>query len=702
MKPCHKVRWIFVCFLLLVIACVSRPPIQVSVPEDPGAVPPYAIELLQERLTHLADHEVVVSRDLQDDITGKQKDVFIRLRLEPDMTENLDPEGYRIEINPKGVKISAGQPNGLMFGVAHFLEWLIGETSPHLYDKENVDIDFPTERGQAAELLRKLPSVVINDQPFYSLRGAELQILALGVADLIETDKGVERYYDYAGIEGGYKQSPEVWKRWCDWLARHRMNFITNWPYSAGTNWWELVNHPDTQGMSIYDKSEIEKAADIREELLHYARTRGLEPYLMNYVPGGPTDTIVNNYPEIIGGQMHPDWPPCFDLSKAKTTELFETQIKAITRRYPSLAGFHFRWWGYESCISPDDDPDTMLDLTHHMMVAAQEERDDCSFIMSGFYRGGGTLEFAKKLPEHTAIQSKWYNDWEPLPEPVVPPEHIRQVPHQYLISHNLPGEEFHPIGGVQYRSLEAGIKKYSRARGRMPNLAGFATVCGEEDFGWITEVNYQAMAHLNWAPLSYDGEKFVKNYLVTHYGPEAVKLTFRALELTQDAMEDFVIDFGGIAPYIDCARLHWMFGLERVKKLNTEQLEKGIGHYNTYVEKLEKAYRLLDGVQDRVISRGQQSFKDLLIQTRWYADFLVSRRLLARAFLAKKQGRPEEMVETLKQLKDMNRALVDLALSKPNISDDFEFEGLQKATPIRQGVQEEIKEINELLANMD
>ena len=53
--------------------------------------------------------------------------------------------------------------------------------------------------------------------------------------------------------------------------------------------------------MSKYPEKEILKAAEVREELFKYAKSRGVKPYLMNYLTGSATPTIAKNFPEIIG-----------------------------------------------------------------------------------------------------------------------------------------------------------------------------------------------------------------------------------------------------------------------------------------------------------------------------------------------------------------------------------------------------------------
>jgi len=675
---------------MLLTQLTAQASILISLPDD-KSVTAYTKELLTEMLEILADDRVTEAPD---------GDVYltIQLTLDSSLMQKLGSEGYRIQTQKDKAVISSAGGNGLMYGAVGFLEWLMAQSTPGLPDKQNVDIDFPVKRGQAAVFLKDLPKTSIEEKPYYSIRGVQLTNLSLGVADLIDTPKGVEKYNFYSDIMEGFKGSVDVWKRWCDWCARHKMNYVTNWPYSAGTNWWELANDPLTSKMSIYSSEEIEKAAVVREELFKYARTRGLVPYLMNYVPGAPTDTIKRNYPEIIGKSANPTYPKPFDMQNPKTTEMFATQVRAIMRRYPSLGGLHLRWWG-ESFLGVGSGIRQQENLTIAIVDAAKEVRPDANIIMSGFFRQGGTPQFAARFPKGSIIQSKWGADWEPFPDPNVPFDQIRDVKHPFIISQCIPGEEYHSIGGVQYRSLEQGIKKYVANADKVPNLSGFAIVAGEMDNEWITETNYITVSHLNWDPTKTDVSSLVKNYLYTHYGPKAVEPVFQSMELTQDAMERYLQDFAGISPFIDCARIHYIFGFIRIDRLLPQEIEKGLEEVSAEAELLKKAVLLLESVEADIKPEGRTSFQDLLIQTRFYAGLLESRVVMANAFLDKKNGRIDSMVEKLNQLKQMDQYLIDLAMNKPNISDDFEFEGMSQAILIRKYAGREIEAIDKILA---
>ncbi|MCE5313879.1 MAG: glycoside hydrolase family 20 zincin-like fold domain-containing protein [Armatimonadota bacterium] len=697
-----RIVQLVVCMALMLSAVAAFATVVVETPREDGMLP-YTSELLKERLALLTGEDVkIISAG-----TGKAD---VRLKFDKSLEKQLGSEGYKLSTGKGGATISAAGPNGLLYGACGLIEWIMGETTPDLASKQDVDIDFPVISGQAAKFFRAMPKTTIEDKPYYSTRGVQLSNLALGVADLIDTSKGVQKVNDESKIKVGFAESAEVWKNWCDWCARHRMNFVTNWPYSAGTNWWDLANDSATKGTSVYDADEIERAAVVRESLFKYARTRGLVPYLMNYVPGAASPVICSAYPDITGEKTRSDYPTPYKLAGTKAIDMFRAQIRAIMRTYPSLGGLHMRWWG-ESFLGKGEGHAQMEDLVLAMMNAAKEVRPDTRFIMSGYFRSGGNKEFAERLPQGSTIQSKWGiqvhttprfrglgGDWEPVADPSVSFDRIREMERPFLISQNLPGEEYHPIGGVQYRSLAKGVDKYFRAADQVPNLDGFATVSGEKDHEWITETNYITFARMNWSPGKTDVSSLIRNYLTTHYGAKVSEPAFKALELTQDALEEWVLDFDGIAPYVDCLRIHAMFGLQRVQNLHPDQIKERLAIVTPQAEKLAEAYKLVSQAQPDVLSEGKASYSDFLMQTQFYADFIESRRLIADAFNDKFAHDFNGMADKLNRVKEIDLRMRQLAASKPNISDDFEMEGVKIATYMPSEINNEIRQIDDVL----
>lgn len=675
---------------LILCATSACAAISVKLPESPSPAVRYAAQLLDEKLAVLAG-----------DTTTSSATLSVDLSLDPSTSSSLGAEGFRINTSSGHAQIAAASANGLLHGASHFVEWIIGQTTAGVTNKQMVDVDFPVTPGQAAALLAAMPNTTIEDKPVMPWRGFELTNFALGVADLIDTPRGVEKYNHYSRHDAGFRESADLWRSQCDWCARHGMNFITNWPYSAGTNWWELAVDPSTAGMSIYSPDEIRIAAEVREGLLRHARERGLKPFLLNYVTGAPTASIVKNHPELIGKKQIQEYPDPFCLSNPALTQIFTAQIRAIVRTYPSLAGLHLRWW-FESfpcnCDKCRGNYRKLLeDLTLAIIDAARQERPDIDIIISGYFRMGGTKEFAHRLPPNVVLQSKWGSDWEPTSDPKIPFEKIRDLEHPFLISQAMPTEEVQSIGSELYKPLQTGFQKYARARTEVPNLAGLATVVADKDHDWITELNFLAAAKLNWNPETCDVDALARNYLLAHYGEQVMEPAVAALDATQRVWEEYCVAFDGITPFVDYFRLHNIFGFDRVRSLSPNELTGRMPQVERHAAEMKTALERLVPVESKVKPAGTASFADLLAQTRIFADFFESRRLMAQAFLDMRTGRIDAMQDELKRMRSLDVALIEQSLAKPNIADYFEMEGMTQAVNMDM-VKWEIKTIDSLL----
>jgi hypothetical protein len=116
------------------------------------------------------------------------------------------------------------------------------------------------------------------------------------------------------------------------------------------------------------------------------------------------------------------------------------------------------------------------------------------------------------------------------------------------------------------------------------------------------------------------------------------------------------------------------------------------------HAAKLEAARKLVERGRSSVIPAGRESYRDLTIQTSFYAEFLRSRRLLAQAFEDLSERRFGAMRRKLVEVKAIDRDLVRLGLSKPNIVDDFEMEGMKTWVNLKPAVDKETEEIDALL----
>lgn len=657
----------------------------------------YARTLLNERLAELSDGSTETSLTISFDVSEK----FSR----------LGREGYGLDVQKGKVSITASTEQGALYGSVGLIEWIMRHTSPYGVDPSQMDIDYDVLPGQATDFLNDLPNYSVESKPFYDLRGMECTNIALGVADLIDTDKADKFVCMYSNQPGGFKSSVEVWTKWCDWLARHKMNFLSNWPYSMGTNWWELAYDPATASMTPYTEEEIRQAARIREELLKYAKDRGVKPFLMNYVLGAPNPTIIKNHPEFLGPRQRPEWPVAFCMSSPGLEEMFKTQIRAIMNEYPSLGGLHLRWWGESFPCHCEKCTGQWAQLIHRYTIAiidtALEIRPDLDIIISGWIRGGGSKELADKLPQNVIIQTKWGIDWEPTYTPNIPYKNISNVKQRFVISQCLPGEEFHPVGGPQYKGLQMGVRQYATDQAKIENFSGFVTVSAEKDDEWITVMNFISMAHLNWDPFKTDTDLLTRNFIASklrlkYENAYIADKLLRALNLTQDVWNRYCIDFGGVTNYLDCYRLHELFGLKRVKTLDPGQLKRGYDEMNGYLKIMEEAFDSVSGAEKlyKEIKDSQDSvfMDDIVIQTDVLTKFIAGRVAMTKAFIHLNNEQYDLAKIELRKMKQLDQQLVDTVMKKPNISDDFEFEGMTGPIHMPIRVNGELKEIDEIL----
>jgi hypothetical protein len=701
---------------LLVLSLLPLPRIQAEIrvkyDYPPTPLSRYTVNLLQGKLMRLAGAH----------FPGQ---ITIKLMPEPDLEDTLGKEGYRVNISPAEIAIRAASESGLLYGGISLIEWVIAGTVPGISDYYHADIDFPVLNGQAREFLQNLPEDNFESKPFYPLRFFLLNNFAMGVADLIDSEMIHEKHNFYSGVEGGFAGAINTWKTWCDWGSRHRINRLSNWPYSAGTNWWDLALSAAMKGMSKYPDEEILKAAAVREELFQYARSRGLKPFLMNYLTGSATSTIAKNRPELIGKLDMADKDHTGSISFChadnRLKDVFCEQIRAILRTYPSLAGLHIRWWGESYPCQCDNcrgrQGELQRKLTLEVIKAANDERPDIEILLSGRLFLHGTQEYWDSLPKNVILQTKWGRDWEPTADPNVPFDKIAETGHPFLISEALPGEEVSPFGSVQYLPYRDGLMKYAKEADQMPNLSGFSVAVADKDFGWITETNFLTAARLNWAPFDVKIEDFIGNYLRTTYG-NAQEDIYKALELTQQAWEEFCVDFDGIALYKDYNHLAWMHGLDSVRTVETHKLQKNLQRITKHAQMLTQACFILEHAREKVKPQAYVAFEDIIIQTKIFAEFFTSRQSLTEAFLHHRQEKKERMRNQLKMVYESNQRLINLALAKPNIADYFEMEGMTIATNYIEGyiyltmeaawdflqnrVFEEMEELEKLIRDSD
>ena len=100
----------------------------------------------------------------------------------------------------------------------------------------------------------------------------------------------------------------------------------------------------------------------------------------------------------------------------------------------------------------------------------------------------------------------------------------------------------------------------------------------------------------------------------------------------------------------------------------------------------LTQSLFILERARNKVNPHSLVAFDDMLIMTKAFAEFFTSRQLLAEAFNHRNKKEYERMRNKLKMVYESNQRLIKLALSKPNIADYFEMEGMTFPTNYKRG----------------
>jgi hypothetical protein len=193
---------------------------------------------------------------------------------------------------------------------------------------------------------------------------------------------------------------------------------------------------------------------------------------------------------------------------------------------------------------------------------------------------------------------------------------------------------------------------------------------------GWITETNYLTAAKLNWAPIKTNIDDFINGYLRNVYG-DAQEDIFESLNLSQIVWEEFCPDFDGICMFKDYYHITWMHGLDTLRNTSQEELAINIGRIKRHSQMMAQALYLLETGREKVNPLAMPAFEDLVIQTKIFTEFFTSRLLLAQAFMHRYKNEKERMKNKLRMVYSADERIINLALSKPNISDYFEMEGM-------------------------
>jgi hypothetical protein len=657
---------------LLGCAVSAADALTIMVPSDAVPIERHAASELQSYLGHLLGRDVVLSGAR----SKGQILLFTAADLPTDLRSTLAPPEAPESFVLKSVTydgcvktiICGRDAVGTLYGAYELVETVM----VRIQGNSNVDISFYFERGSGRAIdLGKL-NLDISQTPFYRNRGLHLDFIGLGTAAMLGKDREQPK-------------DGEVWRAWTDWCARHRLNFITNWPYGK-TNWWELV--PDSVLPRATDFSAADLAAGIeaRRRLLAYSAGRGVAPYLMNYVPGRGTKAMAKNHPELFtySPGAHAEVARFCYKQKALWDD-FTTVMAEVTHTYPEMAGFNLRRWGESYPCECDfccgRDPELSLKLLQEMTRSAIAARPELKLLLSGNI----PADYAAHFPDNVACMIKWGNDWDPSPDPGYSSVDLNAYGKKdVIIDVALPCEESFPIGMVEHTYLDAGIRKYADHRGAYPNLSGFCAGLGDSDFGFITELNYIVFARLARDPIGFDVAAFCRAYLANKFGPGPADDLLQSLDLQAAALNRFFctearggFEFLSLAPYSNWARFGDLYtsypfngvcALDWIRKQPPDQLRHSLALLGPLLAQQTEAFQLVASVEQSVLPRSHRAYLDYRLQTEAFLCYFQSRAALLRAILAGVDGDQTRARAEMQRVVDANRRLETVLRVKPNV----------------------------------
>ena len=569
--------------------------------------------------------------------------------------KELKETGYLIRALPPSknlpqprILITALTPKGLLNGAYGFIEDILRRESGRKY----ADIDFTLDT--------KLPNLAIpaalsiTDNPYSSVSGMELDGFGLDNKTLL--DPSTRQYVT------------DRWHELVDWCRRHKVNFISNWPY-GGESMNDLPNivlldktkypHP----VSSFSDADIQRAAAIRRDLLKYATDNAVDPYLMTYVPGWHTTTIKKNYPQFCGIGSHNDpsgfGSRAFNWASTDMHTFLADLAQAVAQQYPEAKGLHLRVWGGES--APDTDnknrkTELIQLMIKNMVASAVRARNDIKFILSEYSEYGDNnltyLPQLRALTPNIIIHRKWDKDWGVSNDPRIPEKPAWLNTNDGVkraISHSIPYEEPIPLWFPTVKFYQEGLLKYLKP--------GAETINGwpVNYRDWHTKncdniLNLLGMMKLAWNPFDFDYRQYYKDSYYFLFGAAAEEKVARASELQSEALCDFCYDYGGIIDGMNSG--NW-FNLTKnlIGKPTDAKSNRYIAHIldkeprpadlnkiktrlQTILPKQQQAVELLESASTTV-TKNRETYDNMLNANRAWLHLLTSRLAAVNATLA-------------------------------------------------------------------
>ncbi len=212
---------------------------------------------------------------IQPNLVSHKESSRMRLTVHEELDPRLGEEGYRIEVTPDVVSLSANSEQGLFYAYQTFIQMLPPDILEHSYNPIG------------------LPACTIVDYPRYAWRGVHFDVCShyytptfiKKILDLMANYK-MNRFVWHLGDDHGWRIPSEKYPQ---------LNAVGSWRvYRRNTNWNDTIiprpNEKATYG-GYYSKQDI-------EEIVEYAASLNIEVIPAIELPGH-CSPILSSYPQL-------------------------------------------------------------------------------------------------------------------------------------------------------------------------------------------------------------------------------------------------------------------------------------------------------------------------------------------------------------------------------------------------------------------
>jgi len=321
----------------------------------------------------------------------------------------------------------------------------------------------------------------------------------------------------------------------------------------------------------------------------------------------------------------------------------------------------HLRVWGGES--APDKEHASMYTeliqkMIKGMLTSATSVRPDFKFILSGYTNYSDyQLQYLSELKEinpNIIAQIKWDRDWAVSNTPNIPKRLTWAGTNDGIpktISISIPNEEAIPLWFPAVRLYQEGIQ--STVKKGEETISGWPVVIRD----WHLQnndnaLNVIAICHLTWNPFDFDTQQFYTDSYTCLWGKDVMPNILEATNLSNEAMSDFLRDYGGIVPGMDAG--NW-FNLQknligtpkngRFDKMIANIIDGELAELLKIKQRLEKVVPLQEKAADLLLEsdwkvlRNREIFENMLCANQLWALLLKSRLSAVNYALNKKSS---------------------------------------------------------------